>query len=153
MKTETIHMCDNCVSAWKEKDLKEIKDYYQRVELGGPIPSGECPKCGALCYPQARIKCERRMNVRNRRRIDLVRGMLADFGGIVGLDVDDDGWDTIITDFLTDLIHMVDAEGLDLPFLLNRAQGHFEEECDDKEDEGIRRSRSCRKRCGFGVRF
>lgn len=29
---------------------EEIQDLSQRVDSGGPVPSGECPACGALCY-------------------------------------------------------------------------------------------------------
>jgi len=34
--------------------LCEAKDFFQRTEPGGVVPSGECPGCGALCY---RRKC------------------------------------------------------------------------------------------------
>lgn len=43
------HECDNCGSRFRAEELKEIKDYAQRVDSEN-IPSGECPKCGALCY-------------------------------------------------------------------------------------------------------
>ncbi|GMU20576.1 MAG: hypothetical protein AMXMBFR13_06730 [Phycisphaerae bacterium] len=43
--------CDNCGHVWQQNELKEAKDLGQRVDPGGPIPSGECPGCGALCYP------------------------------------------------------------------------------------------------------
>jgi hypothetical protein len=45
------HECDNCAEVWTEGALTAIQDYFQRVEAGGIVPSGECPKCGALCYP------------------------------------------------------------------------------------------------------
>jgi hypothetical protein len=45
------HECDNCGGTWEEDDLHPIKDYFERVEPGGTVPSGECPECGALCYP------------------------------------------------------------------------------------------------------
>jgi len=28
-----------------------IPDFMERIEPGGTVPSGECPQCGALCYP------------------------------------------------------------------------------------------------------
>jgi predicted RNA-binding Zn-ribbon protein involved in translation (DUF1610 family) len=42
--------CDNC--GWKgpDKALKKIKDLAARVDPGSEVPSGECPKCGALAY-------------------------------------------------------------------------------------------------------
>ena len=47
--------CDNCKKEWKREMLCEAKDYFQRVEPGGMVPSGECPACGALCYPIEKI--------------------------------------------------------------------------------------------------
>jgi len=47
------HECDNCGRAWSEGELKEPRDLVQRLDPGGTFPSGECPKCGALCYPMA----------------------------------------------------------------------------------------------------
>ena len=43
--------CDNC--GWKgdpEKTLVQIHRLAERLDPGGVVPSGECPKCGALCY-------------------------------------------------------------------------------------------------------
>jgi hypothetical protein len=45
-----ISRCDNCQSIWDENELCEISKYFERVEAGGTVPSGECPECGALCY-------------------------------------------------------------------------------------------------------
>ena len=47
---EPIDVCDNCKREWQRGMLCEVKDYFQRVEPGGVVPSGECPECGALCY-------------------------------------------------------------------------------------------------------
>jgi hypothetical protein len=33
------------------EDLKEITDFWSRVDPGGVMPIGQCPICGALCYP------------------------------------------------------------------------------------------------------
>ena len=47
-----LHQCDNCSGIFPEhKIVTEIPDYHQRVDPGGTVPSGECPKCGALVYP------------------------------------------------------------------------------------------------------
>lgn len=43
------HVCDNCQKHWKQEQLDDIRHYSQRVG-GGEEPSGQCPKCGALCY-------------------------------------------------------------------------------------------------------
>jgi hypothetical protein len=43
--------CQNCRLTWKDDELKEIKHLSERVAPGEPMPSGECPDCGALCHP------------------------------------------------------------------------------------------------------
>ena len=51
-----LHRCDDCRQIHPASALKEPKDLEQRMDFkpGDPRriePSGECPKCGALCYP------------------------------------------------------------------------------------------------------
>ena len=43
-------VCDNCGKETPLAELGEISDLYERVEVGGEMPAGECPKCGALAY-------------------------------------------------------------------------------------------------------
>lgn len=43
--------CQNCDWRGPTVDTREIKDLHQRVDPGEPMPSGECPECGALCQP------------------------------------------------------------------------------------------------------
>lgn len=43
--------CANCAWTGPESSLGAIKHLGQRVEPGEPMPSGECPDCGALAYP------------------------------------------------------------------------------------------------------
>ena len=47
------HRCDNCESVYDEDELDEIHHYWERVDEGGVVPSGQCPddECGCLCYP------------------------------------------------------------------------------------------------------
>jgi hypothetical protein len=45
------HVCDNCERTWDDDELQQICDMWERVEPGGIMPSGQCPECGALCYP------------------------------------------------------------------------------------------------------
>ncbi len=45
------HKCDNCGKLWTWGELKTVKRISERVDEGGETPSGECPECGALCYP------------------------------------------------------------------------------------------------------
>ncbi len=45
-------VCANCGRTFtEEEDLAEISDLWGRVLPGDTMPSGECPDCGALCYP------------------------------------------------------------------------------------------------------
>jgi hypothetical protein len=48
---EKMHECQNCQTMWDKSVLNPIKDIGQRVAPGEPMPSGECPDCGALCHP------------------------------------------------------------------------------------------------------
>jgi hypothetical protein len=43
--------CQNCQAAWSQDDLMPIQDLEQRVDPNCPVSPGECPTCGALCYP------------------------------------------------------------------------------------------------------
>jgi hypothetical protein len=47
-----VHRCDNCQKVHLDFQIeKDIKRLHERVDPGGEMPSGECPECGALCYP------------------------------------------------------------------------------------------------------
>jgi hypothetical protein len=47
---DTNHACQNCDWTGEASTLNIIKDVFQRVAPGEFMPSGECPKCGALCH-------------------------------------------------------------------------------------------------------
>ena len=47
----TYSTCQNCGRKWHDELLEDIKDLTKRVAPGEPMPSGECPDCGALCQP------------------------------------------------------------------------------------------------------
>lgn len=47
---EEKHECDNCGAEWNGLQLDEICDLTQGIDPGCPVPSGQCPECGALCY-------------------------------------------------------------------------------------------------------
>ena len=51
VEAPSLHECDNCGEQWGKDAVNEIQGYFQRVAAGGVVPSGECPMCGALCYP------------------------------------------------------------------------------------------------------
>ncbi len=46
--------CDNCAWSGPEsklgRDLENTPDLDMRLDPGGVVPAGECPKCGALAY-------------------------------------------------------------------------------------------------------
>jgi len=48
----SVHECDDCGAVWPEAELLQIKNLEARLDAGGVVPSGECPTCGALCYPK-----------------------------------------------------------------------------------------------------
>ena len=47
----TISRCGSCAKAHTAETLIEIENYSTRVTPKGPVPSGQCPGCGALAYP------------------------------------------------------------------------------------------------------
>lgn len=42
--------CANCSKRYDVDDLEEYSDFWSRVEVGGEIPAGDCPECGAFAY-------------------------------------------------------------------------------------------------------
>jgi hypothetical protein len=46
-----LHRCDNCGKVHLDEKLQDVRHAAQRVDPGCPAPSGQCPDCGALCYP------------------------------------------------------------------------------------------------------
>lgn len=45
--------CDDCGGKFPKDfviPLSEIHHLWERIDVGGIVPAGECPKCGALCY-------------------------------------------------------------------------------------------------------
>lgn len=54
MSTNTVKdtaKCADCGLVWGLADVDEIRDLYDRVAPGEPMPAGQCKKCGALCHP------------------------------------------------------------------------------------------------------
>ena len=48
---KSLHECGNCKYLWSADKLEDIKNILERIEPGGIVPSGECPRCSMLCYP------------------------------------------------------------------------------------------------------
>jgi hypothetical protein len=49
--SKTHSTCDNCGKRWRNAQLDAAEDLASRLDPGGTVPSGACPKCEALCYP------------------------------------------------------------------------------------------------------
>lgn len=48
-----MNICDDCRAKWEDDEvvpLHRVRHLFERVDEGGPMPSGECPACGALTY-------------------------------------------------------------------------------------------------------
>ena len=49
---QCVSVCANCGRTFTdEEELAEISELWGRVLPGDTMPGGECPDCGALCYP------------------------------------------------------------------------------------------------------
>ncbi|MDA8140730.1 MAG: hypothetical protein M0036_18950 [Desulfobacteraceae bacterium] len=47
---EDIARCDNCGKTFHDQGLDPIRHLHMRVDVGGEMPAGQCPSCGALAY-------------------------------------------------------------------------------------------------------
>jgi hypothetical protein len=43
--------CQNCERVWHDALVEPVQHVFERVLPGEPMPSGECPVCGAVCHP------------------------------------------------------------------------------------------------------
>lgn len=48
----TTVYCEECSFYGDDSDCNSIHHIYERVEVGGTMPGGACPRCGSLCYPR-----------------------------------------------------------------------------------------------------
>lgn len=61
------HECANCAARFTDNMLERadklgvgaIKDLHERLDPAGEVPSGECPRCGALTYLTDAAKLEK----------------------------------------------------------------------------------------------
>lgn len=51
-ENKNIFVCQNCGHEAPYDDLPVAKDIQRRFEPGDIYTDVECPKCGALCYPE-----------------------------------------------------------------------------------------------------
>lgn len=42
--------CDNCEWKGEREETIEPSDLFERLDIGGIVPAGECPKCHSLVY-------------------------------------------------------------------------------------------------------
>jgi hypothetical protein len=51
--TEDKSICQNCGKTFPDHKLNEIGSggFWERVQPGDIMPTGECPSCGSLCTP------------------------------------------------------------------------------------------------------
>ncbi len=73
LATTGKHRCDNCSATHLAGRLKDIDRLGERVEPGGTMPSGECPNCGALCYPVDKL-ADHPVRLKNRGLADVFTG-------------------------------------------------------------------------------
>lgn len=92
-KPEPVLRCGNCQALFSgadklERAFPDIPDLLLRLDIGGVVPSGECPLCGALVYPGTP-----RTHVAILLEGGLVKAVLADRGDIRAavLDLDIEG--------------------------------------------------------------
>jgi hypothetical protein len=43
--------CQNCDARYTQDELDRIDDVHERILPGDTMPSGQCPECGAVCFP------------------------------------------------------------------------------------------------------
>lgn len=64
----------------------------------------------------------------NEDRQDRAMGAMEDYADRLGVEIEDEGLDTVVSDFLTDLMHLCDAEDIEWGDMLRRARDHYTEE-------------------------
>jgi len=55
-KNSPIFICDNCGHEGPRDSFPQAVDLDQRIDTYGILTDKECPKCGALSYPQKGAK-------------------------------------------------------------------------------------------------
>ena len=113
--------CDDCGKTWPESKLREVKHITQRVDIGGPMPAGECPECGALCYEEDAPYDPDTGRTNENRADDAYRTMLV-WRQRTGRA---ECWEEDIRDLIADLLHLSVQYGLDPEHECQMALTHF----------------------------
>lgn len=127
-----IYRCQNCdYRTPHETDLNEIKDYDQRVAPDEAQPDGECPECGAVCHG-VEIEVPADPEGQNDDRATWAEEALLKFGRETGQDLRIEP-DELVSDFIADLMHWCDRNGVDFEDMVRRGKGHYEEETAEEQ--------------------
>lgn len=86
--------CANCDWKGPDTDAEEIRDFWSRVEVGGEVPAGDCPECGAFAYlDRPDLASGARDLV---RLLDDVEGLERRLAGVCHVDGCIDAWNQIV---------------------------------------------------------
>jgi hypothetical protein len=130
MKAED--QCDDC--GWKgvtkTEDISHIPDLFERIEAGGVVPSGECNKCGALCYPiedqyRSKFSGKKKLEGESQTNNDRVKRATNAIIGWRGYEVADEA---NLRDLLSDLMHYCHKYGVNFEKELASARRRWIEE-------------------------
>lgn len=80
---EDRHRCDDCGETFSEEELEKAKclglhtiaKLTERIDPGCLVPSGECPDCRALVYPEKPRFVTREMEDKLRELVDTAEEM------------------------------------------------------------------------------
>jgi hypothetical protein len=114
--------CDNCGKIFADGEMKEIEHLSERVAAGGKMPSGECGECGSLCFQMALDMPEKNIE----RAGWAEKGLLA-YGHENGVRFEQEPVSTV-GDFLADLMHLCDRDGLNFEAMLEHGREHYDHE-------------------------
>src|SRR5882672_1638237 len=60
---EELYECANCAKKYRENELVEMTGgFWERHQPGDMVGAGECPDCGALCFPLDRLIDKRKLS-------------------------------------------------------------------------------------------
>lgn len=137
--------CGNCNNVYDPSDLREIRHLWERVEPGDQFPAGQCPGCGALCFPVFSIEhLATRVLLATEELRDAIHLKFAGTpelktpndkrrakveNALVAYSLDGQVMEETITDFITDLMHLAGPELVDRCVPVAERHYDVENEC------------------------